>query len=177
MVECKYRLIQGDKMKKKKVPKTNAMRMLEQMKIPYAVHEYEWSDEHLDARHVLRAMRAEVGAVYKTIVTVGDKNGVNVAVLPAERELDLKALARISGNKRIELLELDKLEETTGYIRGGCSPIGMKRKFPTYLAEEATKEEKILVSAGKRGLQVELAPEELIRAASAVVAAFTTGEI
>lgn len=163
-------------MKKKKVHKTNAMRMLEQLKIPYAVHEYEWSEDHLDARHVLQSMRAEVGAVYKTIVLVGDKNGVNVAVLPAERELDLKALARVSGNKRIELLELDKLEETTGYIRGGCSPVGMKKRFPTYLAEEAKQEEQILVSAGKRGLQVELAPQDLLRATNATIAAFTTGE-
>lgn len=163
-------------MKKKKAQKTNAMRMLEQLQVPYVVHEYKWSEDHLDARHVLKAMQEEVGAVYKTIVTVGDRNGVNVAILPAERELDLKALARVSGNKRMDLLELKKLEETTGYIRGGCSPIGMKKKYPTFLSGLAEQEKAILVSAGRRGLQIELAPHELVRATEAKVAAFTTAE-
>lgn len=149
-------------MKKKKIPKTNAMRKLDQIHVPYEVHEYAWSEDHLDAAHVLKEMEKDAGAVYKTIVTQGDRNGINVAVIPALAKLDLKEFARVTDNKSIHLLPLNELEETTGYIRGGCSPIGMKKAFPTYLAAEMAAEEKILISAGKRGVQIGIKPADLV---------------
>ncbi|CZQ95904.1 prolyl-trna editing protein ybak/ebsc [Trichococcus palustris] len=148
--------------KKKKIAKTNAMRMLDKMKFSYEVHEYPWSEDHLDAVSVLNKMSAESGAVYKTLVAVGDKTGVVVGVIPAQKELDLKAFAKVSGNKRIEMLPVKDLEETTGYIRGGCSPIGMKKSYPTFLSHHVSDEDKILVSGGKRGTQIALTPSDLV---------------
>ena len=111
---------------------------------------------------VLNKMSAESGAVYKTLVAVGDKTGVVVGVIPAQKELDLKAFAKVSGNKRIEMLPVKDLEETTGYIRGGCSPIGMKKSYPTFLSHHVSDEDKILVSGGKRGTQIALTPSDLV---------------
>lgn len=149
-------------MKKKKTAKTNAMRMLDKMKLSYEIHEYPWSEDHLDAVSVLNNMSAESGAVYKTLVAVGDKTGVVVGVIPAQKELDLKAFAKVSGNKRIEMLPVKDLEETTGYIRGGCSPIGMKKAYPTFLSHHVSDEDRILVSGGKRGTQIALTPSDLV---------------
>lgn len=148
--------------KNKKTAKTNAMRILDKMKCSYEVHEYPWSEDHLDAVSVLNKMSEESGAVYKTLVTVGDKTGVVVGVIPAGKELDLKAFAKVSGNKRIELLPLIELEATTGYIRGGCSPIGMKKNYPTFFSHHILDENKILVSGGKRGTQIALTPADLV---------------
>ena len=118
-------------MKKKKVIKTNAVRMVEQAKVPYAIHEYDVDTAHLDAIHAAQGMGIPVEEVYKTIVLTGDKTGHLVACIAAHRELDLKTIAKVSGNKRVELLSLDKLEPLTGYVRGGCSPIGMKNFQPS----------------------------------------------
>ncbi|MGB7473230.1 Cys-tRNA(Pro) deacylase [Trichococcus sp.] len=159
--------------KNKKITKTNAMRMLDKQKCDYAVHEYAWSEDHLDALSVLEKMSQDAGAVYKTIVAVGDKTGVVVGVIPAQNELDLKAFAKVSGNKRIEMLPLKDLEATTGYIRGGCSPIGMKKAFPTYLSHHILDEKSVLVSGGKRGTQIELSPAGLMAAAHAKIEEIT----
>ena len=148
-------------MKKKKVIKTNAVRMVEQAKIPYVIHEYDVDTAHLDALHAADGMGIPVEEVYKTIVLTGDRTGHLVACIAAHKELDLKQVAKISGNKKVELLSLDQLEPLTGYVRGGCSPIGMKKKFLTFIEESAMQNETIRISAGKRGLQMELAPKDL----------------
>ena len=148
-------------MKKKKVIKTNAVRMVEQAKIPYVIHEYDVDTAHLDALHAADGMGIPVEEVYKTIVLTGDRTGNLVACIAAHKELDLKQVAKISGNKKVELLSLDQLEPLTGYVRGGCSPIGMKKKFPTFIEESAMHYKTIRISAGKRGLQMELAPKDL----------------
>ena len=148
-------------MKKKKVIKTNAVRMVEQAKIPYVIHEYDVDTAHLDALHAADGMGIPVEEVYKTIVLTGDRTGHLVACIAAHKELDLKQVAKISGNKKVELLSLDQLEPLTGYVRGGCSPIGMKKKFPTLIEESAMQHKTIRISAGKRGLQMELAPKDL----------------
>ncbi|WP_405102657.1 Cys-tRNA(Pro) deacylase [Oceanobacillus sp. FSL H7-0719] len=147
-------------MKKKK---TNVHRMLDKEKVNYTTHEYAWSEEHLDAETAAQNAKLPLEKVYKTLVTVGDKTGPLVACINAQDELNLKALAKISGNKKVDMLPMKELEKTTGYIRGGCSPIGMKKSYPTYLDERAKALETIVVSAGKQGHQVELKPDELIK--------------
>ncbi|MEY8446457.1 Cys-tRNA(Pro) deacylase [Enterococcus ratti] len=148
-------------MAKKKQVKTNAIRLLEQKKIAYIEHEYAWDDNHLSASSVAEQLSENEERIYKTLVAVGNKTGTIVAVIPGNKELDLKKLAKVSGNKKVEMLHLKELEATTGYIRGGCSPIGMKKLFPTYFEQAAKSQETIIVSAGKRGLQMELSPQDL----------------
>ena len=148
-------------MAKKKIVKTNAIRMVEQKKIPYTEHEYEWDESHLSASSVAEQLPESQSRIFKTLVAVGNVTGPLVAVIPGEAELNLKKLAKVSGNKKVEKLHLKDLEATTGYIRGGCSPIGMKKLFPTYLDQIAESYEQIIVSAGRRGLQMELAPQDI----------------
>ena len=148
-------------MAKKKIVKTNAIRMVEQKKIPYTEHEYEWDESHLSASSVAEQLPESQSRIFKTLVAVGNVTGPLVAVIPGEAELNLKKLAKVSGNKKVEMLHLKDLEATTGYIRGGCSPIGMKKLFPTYLDQIAESYEQIIVSAGRRGLQMELAPPDI----------------
>ncbi|EGO9939366.1 MULTISPECIES: Cys-tRNA(Pro) deacylase [Enterococcus] len=148
-------------MAKKKIVKTNAIRMVEQKKIPYTEHEYEWDENHLSASSVAEQLPESQSRIFKTLVAVGNVTGPLVAVIPGEAELNLKKLAKVSGNKKVEMLHLKDLEATTGYIRGGCSPIGMKKLFPTYLDQIAESYEQIIVSAGRRGLQMELAPQDI----------------
>ena len=148
-------------MAKKKIVKTNAIRMVEQKKIPYTEHEYEWDESHLSASSVAEQLPESQSRIFKTLVAVGHVTGPLVAVIPGEAELNLKKLAKVSGNKKVEMLHLKDLEATTGYIRGGCSPIGMKKLFPTYLDQIAESYEQIIVSAGRRGLQMELAPQDI----------------
>src|SRR5699024_5796998 len=119
------------------------------------LYEFPWSDDHLGAEAVSEHLDVAKERIYKTLVITGDKTGVIVACIPGTSELDLKALAKVSGNKKVELLPLTKLEKTTGYVRGGCSPIGMKKDFPTFISVQAETMEKIIVSAGKRGMQIE----------------------
>ncbi|WP_303450136.1 Cys-tRNA(Pro) deacylase [Oceanobacillus profundus] len=157
-------------MKKKKIQKTNAIRLLDKEKIDYTIYEYPWNEEQLDARTAAEKVGMQLDKIYKTLVTVGDKTGVTIACIPAENELDLKALAKVSDNKKMEMLPMKDLEKTTGYIRGGCSPIGMKKSFSTYLAAEAKTMGRIVVSAGKRGMQIELAPFDLITVTKAAYA-------
>ena len=148
-------------MAKKKIVKTNAIRMVEQKKIPYTEHEYEWDESHLSASSVAEQLPESQSRIFKTLVAVGNVTGPLVAVIPGEAELNLKKLAKVSGNKKVEMHNLKDLEATTGYIRGGCSPIGMKKLFPTYLDQIAESYEQIIVSAGRRGLQMELAPQDI----------------
>lgn len=148
-------------MAKKKIVKTNAIRMVEQKKIPYTEHEYEWDENHLSASSVAEQLPESQSRIFKTLVAVGNVTGPLVAVIPGEAELNLKKLAKVSGNKKVEMLHLKDLKATTGYIRGGCSPIGMKKLFPTYLDQIAENYDQIIVSAGRRGLQMELAPQDI----------------
>jgi Cys-tRNA(Pro)/Cys-tRNA(Cys) deacylase len=148
---------------KKKQAKTNAIRLIEQKKIPYIEHEYAWDENHLSASHAAEVLGENIERVFKTLVTVGNNTGPLVAVIPGNEALDLKKLAKVSGNKRVEMLHLKDLEQTTGYIRGGCSPIGMKKLFPTFVDQHAEKFETITISAGRRGMQVELDPEAILQ--------------
>lgn len=159
-------------MAKKKVEKTNAIRMVEQKKIPYHEYMYEWSEDHLDAATVAEQLD-QPSTIFKTLVAVGNKSGPIVAVIPGNQELDLKKIAKASGNKKVEMLHLRDLEATTGYIRGGCSPIGMKKLFPTYIDDSAKAFAEMIISAGKRGLQMGIAPDDLARMVNGVFVKLT----
>ena len=155
-------------MKSKK--KTNAARLLDTLGISYEIKEYEVDEEDLSAVHVAQSVGMPIEMVFKTLVARGDKTGVLMAVIPGGAELDLKALAAASGNKRVEMVHLKEVFALTGYVRGGCSPLGAKKAYPVYLDKHAETQERIAVSAGKRGEQILLAPSDLIRAAKAAVA-------
>lgn len=159
--------------KKKKSHKTNAMRILDQQNIPYNDYEFEWSEDHLSAIAAAEQLKINPAKIFKTLVAMGTQTGPIVAVIPGNQEVNLKKLAQVSGNKRVEMLHLKQLEATTGYIRGGCSPIGMKKQFPTYLANEATQWDQIIVSAGKRGQQIELTPIALLSVTQGELAEIT----
>ena len=146
----------------KKIEKTNAARLLDKAGIEYKLIPYEFDENDLAAQHVADSLGQDIARVFKTLVLHGDKTGYIVCVVPGNAEVDLKALAKISGNKKVEMIPMKDLLGVTGYIRGGCSPIGMKKRFPTYFHSTATDFETIYVSAGVRGLQVEIAPTELI---------------
>lgn len=148
-------------MAKKKQVKTNAIRIVEQKKIPYQEHTYTFSENDLGAKHVAEELNQNEAQIFKTLVAVGNKTGPVVAVIPSNQELDLKKIAKESGNKKVEMLHLKDLENLTGYIRGGCSLVGMKKLFPTYFDQSALNFATIMVSAGKRGVQMELAPNDL----------------
>lgn len=151
-------------MAKKKTIKTNALRLLEQKKISHQEQSFEIDDtQHLSAAAVAARLGIPTENIFKTLVAVGNKTGYLVAVIPSDQVLDLKKLAKVSGNKKVEMLPLKELEAVTGYIRGGCSPVGMKKQFPTYLHLSAEILEVIYVSAGKRGLQMSLNPRDLIK--------------
>ncbi|MFR8002300.1 MAG: Cys-tRNA(Pro) deacylase [Hydrogeniiclostridium sp.] len=142
--------------------KTNVMRMLEAEGIPYTCHFYEHGDEAVDGLSVAKSTGQNPEQVFKTLVTRGG-NSFFVFVIPVAMELDLKAAARVAGVKNIEMLHVNELLKTTGYIRGGCSPIGMRKLFPTILHESCLSFDTILVSGGKIGTQVELSPSDLLR--------------
>ncbi|MBR3022639.1 MAG: Cys-tRNA(Pro) deacylase [Bacteroidaceae bacterium] len=153
-----------------KINKTNAARLLDQQKIAYELVTYEVDENDLSAPHVAASLGEPVEQVFKTIVLHGDKTGHFVCVIPGEAEIDLKLAAKVSGNKSCALLPLKELLPLTGYIRGGCSPIGMKKHLPTYFHESCLDYPFIYVSAGQRGLQFKIAPQDLLRAASATTA-------
>lgn len=145
-------------------PKTNAIRILEREKIPCTLHSYDAGDGHIDGRSVAQKTGQDPARVYKTLVTRGHSGGHYVFVLPVEGELDLKKAARVVGEKSVEMLPVADLLKTTGYVRGGCSPIGMKKPFPTVFHQEAAQQPYILVSAGKIGLQIQASAQDLARA-------------
>lgn len=146
----------------KKTEKTNAARLLDKAGIAYNLIPYEFDENDLAAQHVADSLGQDIAQVFKTLVLHGDKTGYIVCVIPGNMEVDLKALAKVSGNKKVEMIPMKDLLQVTGYIRGGCSPIGMKKRFPTYFHSTATGHSKIYVSAGVRGLQIEIAPDDLI---------------
>ena len=141
--------------------KTNVMRMLDKAKIQYTTAEYEVDESDLSGTHIAAVTGMNPETVFKTLVARGDKTGHCVFCIPCHMEVDLKKAAKVTGNKKVEFLPLKELLPTTGYIRGGCSPIGMKKKFPTFIHESARNFETISVSGGMRGLQVILSPEIL----------------
>lgn len=150
--------------------KTNAARILDEMKISYQLIEYAVDEEHLDAVHVAESVGMPANQVFKTLVVRGDKNGIMFAVIPGDGELDLKALAKVSGNKRAELVPLKEVLPLTGYIRGGCSPLGSKKAYPVYMDSSSNQWEQIAISAGQRGMQIFAAPGDLQKATKATVA-------
>ena len=150
--------------------KTNVLRHLDAAKIPYETREYDVSDENYDGSLVAAKVGLPPEMIYKTLVLTGDKLKYLVCVIPADRELDLKAVARATGNKAVAMLPQKELLPLTGYLRGGCSPIGMKKAFPTFLQEDAQLLERISVSAGARGCQVILAVDALVRCTNAAFA-------
>ena len=154
----------------KKIEKTNAARLLDKAKVTYNLVPYEVDENDLAVQHVADCLGQDIAMVFKTLVLHGDKSGHIVCVVPGHMEVDLKALAKVSGNKKVEMIAMKDLLSVTGYIRGGCSPVGMKKKFPTYFHSTALSFEHIYVSAGVRGLQLEIAPSDLIKFVNATVA-------
>lgn len=140
------------------------------MGIGYELKTYEVDESDLSAVHVAASVGMPIEMVYKTLVCRGDKNGVLMAVIPGGGELDMKALAAASGNKRVEMVHLKEVFGLTGYIRGGCSPLGAKKDYPVYLDDSALAQSIIAVSAGKRGEQILLKPADLVQAAKAMTA-------
>lgn len=149
--------------------KTNAARLLDAHNITYELIPYEAGEVELGAVHVAEQIGEPVERVFKTLVLRGDKNGCFVCVVPGDKEVDLKLAAKVSGNKSCALIPVKDLLGLTGYIRGGCSPIGMKKHFPTYIHDTCRQFPFIYVSAGMRGLQMRIAPDDLVRATEAEV--------
>lgn len=154
----------------KKIKKTNAARILDGLGIGYEIKTYEVDAEDLSAVHAAQVSGLDIEMIFKTLVVRGDKTGVIMAVIGGGDELDLKALAKVSGNKSVELIALKELLPLTGYMRGGCSPLGAKKNYPVYLDSRALTLDKISISAGLRGMQIILSPRDLIRAVNATVA-------
>ena len=154
----------------KKIEKTNAARLLDKAGIAYQLIPYEFDENDLAAQHVADSLGQDIAMVFKTLVLQGDKTGHIVCVVPGDMEVELKALAKASGNKKVEMIAMKDLMAVTGYIRGGCSPIGMKKRFPTYFHSTALNFNHIYVSAGVRGLQIEISPAALIDFVGASVA-------
>ena len=154
----------------KKTEKTNAARLLDRARIPYGLIQYEVDENDLAAQHVADSLGQPIEQVFKTLVLHGDRSGHVVCVVPGNSEVDLKALAKASGNKKVEMIAMKDLLSVTGYIRGGCSPIGMKKRFPTFFHSTAVDFDVIYVSAGVRGLQIAIAPDKLIRFVGGVIA-------
>jgi len=142
--------------------KTNAARLLDAAGVQYELIPYSYTDEDLSAQHVADQLGEDIDCVFKTLVLRGDRTGCFVCVIPGSLEVDLKLAARISGNKSCEMLHMKELLPATGYIRGGCSPIGMKKPFPTYIHESAQLYDHIYISAGQRGLQLKIDPKALM---------------
>lgn len=154
----------------KKIEKTNAARLLDKAGVHYETVEYTVDPENLAADHVAAELGEPIERVFKTLVLRGDKTGLIVCVVAGNREVDLKKAAKVSGNKKVEMIPMKELLPNTGYIRGGCTAIGMKKQYPTYISEEAQQFETIYVSAGRRGLQLCLSPLDLAAVSHAVFA-------
>jgi len=153
------------------IAKTNAVRLLERLELAFELREYEVDPDHLEAEAVAAKLGLPPEQVFKTLVARGDKQGVCLAVVPADCELDLKALAKATGDKKIDTVSLKEVEPLTGYIRGGVTAMACKKSYPVYLEETAELFDVISVSAGVRGVQVLLAPGDYVRVVGARVAA------
>lgn len=147
---------------KDKINKTNAARLLDKARIDYELIPYTVDPDNLAAEHVAEELGEDINCVFKTLVLHGDKTGYFVCVVPGNMEVDLKKAAKVAGAKKAEMIPMKDLLGVTGYIRGGCSPIGMKKPFPTFFHQTALDFENIYVSAGMRGLQIKIAPKALI---------------
>ena len=152
------------------INKTNAARLLDKAKIKYELVPYEVDENDLAATHIAEQLGEDIKQVFKTLVLKGDKTGHFVCVVPGDDEVDLKKAAKVSGNKKVDLIPMKELLPTTGYIRGGCSPVGMKKTFPTYFHSTCMEFGYIFVSAGVRGLQLKIAPIDLVGYVRASVA-------
>ena len=162
--------------KKTEVTKTNAARILDRAGAHYELREYTVDEDDLSAPRVAEAIGMPAGQVFKTLVARGDRTGVLLASIPAGSELDLKALAAASGNKKVELVALKEVLGLTGYVRGGVSPVGTRKAYPVYLDETAILWDVIAVSAGMRGLQMLVSPHDLERVVGAAICAISTGK-
>lgn len=160
-------------MKKEKLQTTNAMRELTAAGVSYGTSSYEWSEDDLSGVHGAEMLGVDPAVMFKTLVTRGEKRGVLVFCIPVAAELDLKKCALAAGDKRVEMIHVKELLSLTGYVRGGCSPVGMKKQYPTYIDESAILYEKIYVSAGTRGQQIIVAPDDLASFISAEYADLT----
>ena len=156
-----------------KLKKTNAARILDGLGIAYEIKTYAVDESDLSAVHVAEVSGLNIELIFKTLVARGDKSGVIMAVIGGSDELNLKALAKASGNKSVEMIALKELLPLTGYMRGGCSPLGAKKNYPVFLDSRALTLEKISISAGLRGMQLVLSPRDLIKAVNATVADLT----
>jgi Cys-tRNA(Pro)/Cys-tRNA(Cys) deacylase len=148
--------------------KTNAVRILERLNLPYKLHEFRVDESDLSAEKAAELLGLPVERVFKTLVICGDKSGIVVASVPGGSEIDLKKLARLSGNRKAELVPLKSVKQLTGYLRGAVSPLGIKYKYPIFLDESALRFSSIIISAGIRGLQIELSGADLAKATGAV---------
>jgi len=153
--------------------KTNAARILDRLKIDYELIEYTVDEADLSAIHLAESAGIPISKVYKTLVLEGDKNGYFVCVIPGGEAIDLKKTALVSSNKKVAILKMKELEPLTGYIRGGCSPLGMKKDFPVYIDTAALEHEFIYISGGVRGLQIKIPPAGLILACKATEVSLT----
>ena len=153
-----------------KINKTNAARMPDQMKIHYELIPYAVDENNLGAEHTAEVLGEPIERIFKTLVLRGDKTGLFVCVIPGAEEVDLKMAAKVTDNKKVEMIHVKELLPLTGYIRGGCSPIGMKKALPTWFHQTLTQYDSVYCSAGQRGLQLRLAPQELLRAAEGTLA-------
>ncbi|MBW8332887.1 MAG: Cys-tRNA(Pro) deacylase [Prolixibacteraceae bacterium] len=151
------------------IKKTNAARLLDAKGIAYELAEYEVDENDLSATKLALKIGQNIEQIFKTLVLRGDKTGVFVAVIPGNYELDLKKAAKISGNKNCAMVHQKELLGLTGYIRGGCSPLGMKKTYPIFIDESCLLFNPIFISAGQRGLQLKINPEDLIKVVGAVV--------
>ena len=157
-----------------KINKTNAARLLDKAKISDELIPYEVDENDLSAVHVAASLGENIDQVFKTLVLHGDKTGYFVCVIPGDKEVNLKLAAKVSGNKSCDMIPMKELLSVTGYIRGACSPVGMKKHFPTYIHETCLEFPYIYVSAGQRGLQIKIDPKELINEVRAEVCVLYT---
>ncbi|MEY8352325.1 Cys-tRNA(Pro) deacylase [Lachnospiraceae bacterium 54-53] len=142
--------------------KTNAMRMLDKANIEYSTKEYEVDEQDLSGSHAADMMGVDHGSVFKTLVLKGEKTGYLVCCIPVDGELDLKKVAKAAGDKKVEMIPMKDLQAVTGYVRGGCSPVGMKKHFPTFVEKSACNYSQIAVSGGLRGRQIIISPGTLV---------------
>jgi Cys-tRNA(Pro)/Cys-tRNA(Cys) deacylase len=146
-----------------KIDKTNAIRLLDKQKIEYNLVSYVVDENDLSAVHVAEQLNESVDQVFKTLVLKGDKSGYFICIIPGAKELNLKVAAKVSGNKNCDMIPVKDLLAVTGYIRGACSPVGMKKQYPTYIDKTVEKHASIYISAGKRGLQIQIKPQDLFQ--------------
>ncbi len=153
--------------------KTNAMRILDKAGITYQIHSYDHSDGIIDGIAVAKKIGQPIGCVYKTLITQGNSRDYYVFIIPVAAELDLKAAAKAVGEKAVEMIKVADINKVTGYVRGGCSPIGIKKPYKTVLDDSCITLDKLIISAGKIGFQIELDPQDLIRLINCTIRCIT----